>query len=55
MDSQFEWSAHEAVALKEGVEPSLVEAIRLRRPVSGFAQQDAVIVELCREMLGEAR
>jgi len=55
MDSQFEWSAHEAVALKEGVEPALVEAIRLRRPVSGFAEQDVVIVELCREMLGERK
>jgi 4-carboxymuconolactone decarboxylase len=55
MDSQFEWSAHEAVALKEGVEAALVEAIRLRRPVSEFAEHDAVIVELCREMLGERK
>jgi 4-carboxymuconolactone decarboxylase len=55
MDSQFEWSAHEAVALKEGVDAALVEAIRLRQPVSAFAEQDALIVELCREMLGDRK
>src|SRR3954463_1749014 len=55
MDSQFEWSAHEAVALKEGIEPALVEAIRLRRSVTGFVEHDAVIVELCREMLHERK
>jgi 4-carboxymuconolactone decarboxylase len=55
MDSQFEWAAHEAVALREGVPAELVEAIRARRPVDGFDPGDALIIAFGRQMAGERK
>jgi 4-carboxymuconolactone decarboxylase len=57
-DSQFEWSAHEPVALKAGVSKELVELIKRRAPVttvSGMSEQDAAIIELGREVFGTHR
>jgi 4-carboxymuconolactone decarboxylase len=49
-DSQFEWAAHEAVALKEGTPKETVEAIKHRRPTTGLDDTDATIIQLGREM-----
>src|SRR6266849_790533 len=32
-DSQFEWTAHEPVALKEGLDPKVLDTVKFRRPV----------------------
>jgi hypothetical protein len=48
-DSQFDWSAHEPVALKAGVSKDLVELIKRRASVAslaGVSDQDAAIIEL---------
>src|SRR2546429_1854941 len=34
-DSQFEWTAHEPVALKEGLDHETLDAVKVRRPVPG--------------------
>lgn len=52
MDSQFEWSMHEPVALKEGVAPETVEAIKHRQALSGVPEKEAVLIELAREAVG---
>ena len=49
-DSQFEWAAHENVALKEGTPKATVEAIKHRLPTTGLEEQDAAIIEFGREM-----
>jgi len=51
-DSQFEWFAHEAEALKEGVPREVVEIVKHRRPLDGVAETDAAIIQLGREMFG---
>jgi 4-carboxymuconolactone decarboxylase len=50
MDSQFEWVAHEPEALKEGVEPNVIDVIRHRKSTRGLAQGDAMIIELGRQI-----
>lgn len=55
MDSQFEWFAHEAVALREGVAPAVIDAIKHRRPLTGLPARDAAIIELGRQALGDKR
>jgi 4-carboxymuconolactone decarboxylase len=55
MDSQFEWVAHEAEALREGVPPGTVEAIRLRRGIEGLPEEDALVIELARELWRDHR
>jgi 4-carboxymuconolactone decarboxylase len=53
-DSQFEWAAHEAEARKEGVPEAAIEAVRQRRGTAGLAEEDAIVIELGREIF-EAR
>jgi len=54
-DSQFEWTNHEPVALREGVAPELIELIRDRGATTSLGERDAIVVELAREAFGERR
>ncbi len=53
MDSQFEWVAHEALALKEGVPAAAIDVIKHRRPTAGLDATDAFIIGLGREIWGD--
>jgi 4-carboxymuconolactone decarboxylase len=55
MDNQFEWFAHEAVALREGVPPAVIDVIKHRRPVVDLPPADAAIIELGRQALGDKK
>jgi 4-carboxymuconolactone decarboxylase len=50
MDSQFEWVAHEPEALKEGVPPAVIDAIKHRRGLDGLEPTDALVIRLGREI-----
>lgn len=50
MDSQFEWVAHEPEALKEGVEPDVIDVIKHRKPTDGLDETDATVIELGRQI-----
>ena len=50
MDSQFEWVAHEPEALKEGVEPAIIDVIKFRKGTEGLDDTDAIIIELGRQI-----
>jgi 4-carboxymuconolactone decarboxylase len=50
MDSQFEWVAHEPEALKEGVEPAVIDAIKHRKSTAGLDETDATVIELGRQL-----
>jgi len=50
MDSQFEWAAHEPEALKEGVEPRVIDIIKRRQSTSGLDETDATVIELGRQI-----
>lgn len=52
-DSQFEWVQHEAIALREGMEPSIIDVIRHRRSTDGLDETDAAIIEFGRQLLGK--
>jgi 4-carboxymuconolactone decarboxylase len=49
-DSQFEWAAHEAEALKEGVAAEAIEIVRHGGGAEVLAEEDAIVIALCREM-----
>jgi 4-carboxymuconolactone decarboxylase len=51
MDSQFEWAAHEPEALKVGVAPATIEAIKQRKNTGGLIETDAAVIEFGRQML----
>jgi len=50
MDSQFEWVAHEPEALKEGVEPHVIDVIKHRKSTQGLDETDAIVIELGRQI-----
>src|SRR5215472_15364955 len=50
MDSQFEWSAHEPEALKEGVEPRVIDVIKHRLSTAGLDETDATVIEFGRQI-----
>jgi 4-carboxymuconolactone decarboxylase len=49
MDSQFQWVMHEAVALKEGVLPKVIDVIKHRKSTDDLGEMEAAIIELGRE------
>jgi 4-carboxymuconolactone decarboxylase len=50
MDSQFEWCAHEPEALKEGVEPAVIDVIKHRKSSTGLDETAATVIELGRQI-----
>lgn len=54
-DNQFEWAAHEAVALKEGVPKEVVAVIKSRKDTDGLSEADATIIQLGRQAIGEKK
>jgi 4-carboxymuconolactone decarboxylase len=55
LDNQFEWTAHEPAALKEGLDPAAIDVVKHRRPVTGLGEKEAVIVSMGRELFRERK
>lgn len=55
VDNQFEWTAHEPAALKEGLDPEIIEVVKHRKPVSGLGTGEALIVDFGRELFRERK
>ena len=53
IDSQFEWTAHEPAALKEGVDPAIIDVVKHRKPIAGTGEPEALIVGFGRELFRE--
>ena len=49
-DAQYLWTIHEPMALKEGLEPALIETVRHRRPLTGLPEKEAAVIELGRQL-----
>jgi 4-carboxymuconolactone decarboxylase len=54
-DSQFEWTAHEPVALKEGLDPRILDIVKFRKPVSGAPEKEAAIIGFGRELFRDRK
>lgn len=52
LDNQFEWTAHEPAALKEGLDPEIIEVVKHRRPAGSMPEREAAIVRFGRELIG---
>ncbi|MEE2761474.1 MAG: carboxymuconolactone decarboxylase family protein [Pseudomonadota bacterium] len=55
VDSRFEWAAHEAEALKEGVPEAVIDAVRHRKTTDELAEEYALIIEFGRQALRDRR
>jgi 4-carboxymuconolactone decarboxylase len=52
MDNQFEWAAHEPEGREQGLSEATIDAIKNRKSLAGLPAQDAVIIQLGREVFG---
>lgn len=50
LNQQFEWTAHEPAALREGLEQSVIDVVKYRKPLTGLGEQEAAIIQLGREV-----
>lgn len=57
--SQYEWTAHEPLALQAGLEPEIVDLVRRRASldgdVPGMGERERIIVRFAREAVSEER
>ena len=52
LNHQFEWVAHEPAALKVGISQDIVDVIKYRRSCLGLDENDSVVIEFGRELMG---
>jgi 4-carboxymuconolactone decarboxylase len=52
---QFEWTMHEPMALKEGIEQRVIEIIKYRKPVDGIPEEYGLIIRFGRALFGERK
>lgn len=50
VNADFEWTAHEGLAQKAGVDQKIIDAIKYRRNTTGLPDEDAAIIQLGREI-----
>ena len=50
LDSQFEWCAHEAEALRQGIEAQIIDIIKYRKDAAALDEADRAVIELGREI-----
>ena len=55
MDSQFEWAAHEPIALKEGLSQEIIDVVKYRKGVAELPETEAVIIQFGREMFRQKK
>jgi 4-carboxymuconolactone decarboxylase len=51
MDSEYVWTAHEAAAVKAGLEQTIIDVVKHRKPVTTLEERDAVVVQLGRDAI----
>jgi len=53
MDCEYVWTAHEPPALKAGLQQSIIDTVKYRRPLAGLGEKETVIVQLGRDAIGK--
>jgi 4-carboxymuconolactone decarboxylase len=51
----LEWNAHEASALKAGVDAKVIDVVRTRGPLTGLDEKDTAVIRFGRQMLSDKK
>jgi len=49
-ESQYDWTVNEPVALKDGLEPAVIDVVRRNAPLNGIGEKEAAIIQFGREL-----
>jgi 4-carboxymuconolactone decarboxylase len=55
IDQQYEWSAHEPMGLKQGLEQSVIDVVKYDRDVAALSDKDATLITFGRTLYREHR
>ena len=55
MDNQFEWAAHVIAGRQAGVEPTVIDIIKFRKPIAGLPDKERSIIGFGRELFGRKK
>jgi alkylhydroperoxidase family enzyme len=51
----LEWNGHSASGLKVGLDPKLIDTVRLRRPLAGLDEKDATVIRFGHQLLHDKK
>jgi 4-carboxymuconolactone decarboxylase len=52
-NEQYDWTTNELAARKEGLEPAIIDVIRLAKPPTGLGEKETAIIQFGRELFGK--
>jgi 4-carboxymuconolactone decarboxylase len=52
-DAQYDWTLNEPAARKDGLDPAIIDIVRLRRPLAGLGEKEAILIQFGRELFGK--
>lgn len=53
IDQQYEWSAHEPMGRRQGLEQSVIDVVKYNRDVAGLSDKDATLITFGRTLFRE--
>ncbi|MSO81975.1 MAG: carboxymuconolactone decarboxylase family protein [Acidobacteria bacterium] len=51
-DEQYDWTRNEASARRDGLDPAVIDIVRLRKPLTGLGEKEAILIQFGRELFG---
>jgi 4-carboxymuconolactone decarboxylase len=54
-DGQYIWTSHEPAAREAGLEDTIIDVIKYRRPLTGMGEKEVALIRLGREALGDKK
>jgi 4-carboxymuconolactone decarboxylase len=55
LDQQFEWTAHEPAALRDGLEQEIIDIVKHRREPVGLGEKETTIIRMGRELFQQKK
>ncbi len=52
-DEQYDWTMNEIAARRDGLDPAVIDIVRLRRPLTGLREKEAILIQFGRELFGK--
>jgi 4-carboxymuconolactone decarboxylase len=51
-DQQYAWTMNEPAARRDGLDPAVIDIVRLRKPLTGLGEKEAILIQFGRELFG---
>lgn len=52
-DQQYGWTVNESHARAAGLDPAVIDSVRLRKPLTGVGEKEAILIQFGRELFGK--